>query len=123
MGLCSGRSEQGTATQQSRALFAKGLGSNLSFGINVKTAVNSFRVEIRGAESQQRRDYGRRSDSMVPQKKKPMRALNTGWAETIKETIVCLILAAFRETRLRTVFVNKQDYSKQISGSNTSIYS
>ena len=56
-----------------------------------------------------------------------MRALNTGWAErlgaTIKETIVCLILAAFRETRLYMVFVNKQDYSKQISGSNTSIYS
>lgn len=46
-----------------------------------------------------------------------------GLGATIKETIVCLILAAFRETRLQMVFVNKQDYSKQISGSNTSIYS
>lgn len=48
-----------------------------------------------------------------------------GWERigaTIKATFICLILAAFRETRLRTVFVSKQDYSKQISGSNTNIY-
>lgn len=56
IGLCSGRSEQGTATQQSRSLFPKEFGNNLSFRINVKTAVNSLRVEIIGAQSQQRRD-------------------------------------------------------------------
>lgn len=71
MGLCSSRSEQGTATQQSSPLFSKGLGSNLLFGINMKTPVNSFRAEIRGAQSQQRRDYGRLSDSMMPQIKNP----------------------------------------------------
>lgn len=83
MGLCSGMSEQGTTTQQSRALFPKELESNLLFRTNVKMAVNSFRVEIRGAQCQQKRDCGRESDSMVPQKKTPtnMRALNTGWAE------------------------------------------
>lgn len=81
VGLCGGRSEQGTATQQSRALLPKELGSNLSFRIKVEMVVNSFRVEIRGTQSQQRRDYGRRSDSTVPQRRKTMRALNTGRVE------------------------------------------
>lgn len=63
-------------------MFPEELGSNLSLRINVKTAVNSFRVEIRGSPSQQRRDYGRKSDSTVPQSKKStLRPFNINWAE------------------------------------------
>lgn len=114
-----------------RSVYPRELGSNLLFRINAKTALCSFRAEIRGAQSQQRRDYRRWSNSTVLQRKKKKQNHkifqhqwgSEGLGATIKETIVCLILAAFRERRLRMVFVNKQDYSKQITGSHTSIYS
>jgi len=69
VGLCSSRSEQGTEPCSPELCSLKELGSNLSFGINVKMVVSSFRVEIRRAKSQQRRDYGRWSHSMVLQRK------------------------------------------------------
>lgn len=59
------------ATQQSRALFPKELGSNLSFRINVKTAVNSFRVDIRGAQSHRGGTMGDRAIAWCCKEKNP----------------------------------------------------
>lgn len=53
-----------------RSVYPRELGSNLLFRINAKTALCSFRAEIRGAQSQQRRDYRRWSNSTVLQRKK-----------------------------------------------------